>query len=149
MENLTNHEDRMLALLNRISSLPMMSPPKESPISIPQAAMLEMVARDPGCGVLDIAKRLNVTPPTISVGISRLVKDGWLEQRNDPDDRRARPIFLTDKGITLVAAMNDHRTEMLKLFLSGLADDEKEQLICLLDRAIGALESADAESITT
>ena len=58
MKDLTNPEDRMLALLQRISSLPMMSPPKESPISMPQAAMLEMVARDPGCGVLDIAKQL-------------------------------------------------------------------------------------------
>jgi len=148
MENLTNHEDRMLALLNRISSLPMMSPPKESPISVPQAAMLEMVARNPGCGVLDIAKRLNVTPPTISVGISRLVKNGWLEQRNDPNDRRARPIFLTDTGVTLVDRMNCHRADMLKQFLSGLTDDEKEQLIGLLDRAISALENANPEDTT-
>lgn len=145
MNNLTNPENRMLALLQRISSLPMMSPPKESPISLPQAAMLEMVARTPGCGVLDIARDLNVTPPTISVGIQRLVKDGWLEQRNDPNDRRARPIFLTEKGTALVTMINNHRTEMLKHFLSGLGDDEKEQLICLLDRAISALESAQIQ----
>jgi DNA-binding MarR family transcriptional regulator len=148
MKDLTNPEDRMLTLLQRISSLPMMSPPKESPISIPQAAMLEMVARDPGCGVLDIAKKLNVTAPTISVGIRRLVKDGWLEQRDDPNDRRARPIYLTDMGATLVAKVNNHRAVMLKQFLSGLSDDEKEQLICLLDRAITALENADPEGTT-
>jgi DNA-binding MarR family transcriptional regulator len=108
---------------------------------MPQVAMLNWVARSPGCGVRDIAQGLRVTPPTISVGVRRLVKDGWLEQRNDPDDRRARPLFLTDKGKGFVDIIHQHRMETIRLFLSGLSNVEQEQLICLLDRAIGALES--------
>jgi DNA-binding MarR family transcriptional regulator len=112
---------------------------------MPQAMMVNWVARAPGCGVLDIAKGLNVTPPTISVGVRRLVKDGWLEQRMDPDDRRARPIFLTEKGDTFVETMKDHRSQLLRHFLSGLTDEEQEQLICLLDRAVSALEAKQAK----
>jgi len=142
MSTITNPEDRLSNLLQRLSSIPIMMPPKESPLSMPQAMLVNWVARTPGCGVLDIAKGLNLTPPTVSVGIRKLVKSGWLEQREDPNDRRARPIYLTDKGQAFAAGMKAHRTDMLKQFLSGLTNDEQEQLICLLDRAVTALEAA-------
>ncbi len=141
MTNSTQPENQMLLLLKRMSALPMMKPPSESPLSMPQVTMLNWVARSPGCGVRDIAKGLHVTPPTVSVGIRRLVQDGWLEQRSDPDDRRARPIFLTEKGGELIETIREYRTQMLKLFLSGLERDEQDQLICLLDRAITSLET--------
>ena len=140
-----NPEDRMMAILQRMSSMPMMMPSKEFPLSSPQIALISWVNRSPGCGVLDIAKGLNITPPTVSVGIRRMVKDGWLEQRSDPNDKRARPIFLTEKGVELVKTLKLHRTQMLKLFLSGLEDEEKEQLICLLDRAVSAIETAQVQ----
>lgn len=145
MTNSTQPENQMLVLFKRMRALPMMKPPSESPLSMPQVAMLNWVARSPGCGVRDIAKGLHITPPTVSVGIRRLVKDGWLEQHSDPDDRRARPIFLTEKGADLVTIIKEHRTQMLKVFLSGLARDEQEQLIYLLDCAISALETAQQQ----
>jgi DNA-binding MarR family transcriptional regulator len=142
-----NPEDRMMAVLQRMSAMPMMKPAKEFPLSAPQIALVSWVNRSPGCGVLDISKALNVTPPTVSVGVRRLVRDGWLEQRSDPDDKRARPIYLTDRGTELVNTLKEHRTLMLKVFLSGLNDEEKEQLICLLDRAVSAIEAAQVREI--
>jgi DNA-binding MarR family transcriptional regulator len=138
-------ENRMLDLLKRMRKLPMMKPPNESPLSVPQVTMLNWVARSPGCGVGEIAQGLHVTPPTVSVGVRRLIKDGWLEQRDDPDDRRAHALFLTHKGQTFVEIIQQHRIEMIRLFLSGLSPNEQEQLICLLDRAISALEIAQSE----
>ena len=148
MTELMKPEDRMMAVLQRMSSMPMMMPSKEFPLSAPQIALVSWVNRSPGCGVRDIANGLHITPPTVSVGIRRLVKDGWLEQRSDPDDKRARPIFLTEKGTELVAALKVHRTQMLKVFLSGLNDEEKEQLICLLDRAVSAIEVVQVQETT-
>jgi DNA-binding MarR family transcriptional regulator len=141
METLLKPENRMLDLLKRMSGLPVMKPPSESPLSMPQVTMLNWVARSPGCGVREIAQGLHVTPPTISVGVRKLIKDGWLEQKEDPHDRRARPLFLTEKGNALVEIVHQHRTQKIKLFLSGLSDSEQEQLISLLDRAISALET--------
>ena len=133
----------MLNLLERIGDLPMMKPPEKSPLSMPQLAMLFWVARTPGCGVKDVAQGLHVTPPTVSVAVRRLVKDGWLEQRNDPHDRRARPLFLTPQGEGIIAALHAHRKKMIQAFLSGLSSTEQEQLVLLLDRAISALETKD------
>ena len=133
-------ENHMRDLLKRMSQLSVMKPPSESPLSMPQVAMLSWVARSPGCGVQEIAQGLHVTPPTVSVGVRRLINGGWLEQKEDPNDRRARPLFLTEKGEAFVDIIEQHRTQTIKLFLSGLSNDEKEQLIYLLDRAISALE---------
>ena len=145
METLLKPENRMLDLLKRMSRLPVMKPPSESPLSMPQVAMLNWVARSPGCGVREIAQGLHVTPPTISVGVRKLIEDGWLEQRNDPGDRRARPLFLTEKGDAFVEIVQQHRTQTIKSFLSGLSIDEQEQLFSLLDRAISALETAQIQ----
>ena len=134
-------ENCMLDLLKRMSRLPVMKPPSESPLSMPQVAMLNWVARSPGCGVREIAQGLHVTAPTISVGVRKLIKDGWLEQREDPQDRRARPLFLTEKGDAFVEIVHQHQTQKIKLFLSGLSNSEQDQLISLLDRAISALET--------
>ena len=145
MEILLKPENRMLDLLKRMSRLSVMKPPSESPLSMSQVAMLNWVARSPGCGVREIAQGLCVTPPTISVGVRKLVKDGWLEQREDPQDRRARPLFLTEKGDAFVEFVQQHHTQTIKAFLSGLSIHEQEQLISLLDRAISALETSEIQ----
>ena len=122
-----------------------MKPPSESPLSMPQVAMLNWVAHSPGCGVREIAQGLCVTPPTISVGVRKLIKDGWLEHKEDPQDRRARPLFLTEKGDAFVETVHQHRNQTIKAFLSGLSTSEQEQLISLLDRAISALETVQEQ----
>ena len=145
METLLKPENHMIDLLKRMSRLPVMKPPSESPLSMPQVAMLNWVARSPGCGVREIAEGLCVTPPTISVGVRKLIKDGWLEQKEDPQDRRARPLFLTEKGDAFVETVHQHRNQTIKAFLSGLSTSEQEQLISLLDRAISALETVQEQ----
>ena len=72
---------------------------------------------------------------------AKLAGDIPPEQREDPEDRRSRPLFLTEKGDTFVEIIHQHRTQTIKAFLSGLSINEQEQLISLLDRAISALEA--------
>ena len=146
MQNNIEPENRLVGLFQRMSSIPMLAPPKGTPLSFPQAMILQWIAVHPGCGVLEIAHGLNVTPPTVSVGIRRLIKGDWLEQRLDPNDRRSRPIYLTEKGSGFVETMKNHRSRMLTLFLSGLTNEEQDQLINLLERAVSALESSQEDA---
>jgi DNA-binding MarR family transcriptional regulator len=145
-DTLASPEERLLKLLQRMRAIPVLRPPDEFPLSMPQVAVLRWVARSPGCGVRDIAKGLHVTPPTISVGVRRLVEDGWLEQRSDPHDRRARPLYPTEKGQQYLGTLRQHHNRMLKVFLSGLSPEEQEILIDLLGRAITALEEAQTQN---
>jgi DNA-binding MarR family transcriptional regulator len=135
-----NLENRLLSLLRHLGTLPLLHIPDDIKLSPPAIAQLAWVSRSPGCGVLDIAKGLNLSPPTVSVGINRLVKEGWLERQNDPKDQRSRPIFLTAKGEAMMAHVRQRRNEMLGFFLSGLTADEQEQLLNLLERAVTEME---------
>jgi DNA-binding MarR family transcriptional regulator len=139
-------ETRFINLLKYVSSLPLMRLPEDVELSPPAVALLSWISRSPGCGVLDIAKGLQLSPPTISVGIRRLVKEDWLERRNDPNDRRAHPLFLTAKSERLIAHVRAHRTRMLQTFLSGLTPEEQEQLLHLLERGVKALETEVVEN---
>jgi DNA-binding MarR family transcriptional regulator len=132
-------ENRLLALLRHMGTLPLMRLPETVELSPPAVGLIGWVDRSPGCGVLDIAKGLHLAPPTISVGIRKLEKSGWLERRHDPNDRRARPLYLTPKGEELMQRVRAHRTQMLKFFLDGLPPTEQEQLLDLLERAISIM----------
>ena len=135
-------EARLLSLFRRIRSLPMSHIPEDVDLSPPAFFLLNWVSRSPGCGVLDIAKGMRLAPPTISVGTRRLVKAGWLERRQDPQDRRGKPLFLTPEGEGLIDHVRQHRYQMLNLFLSGITPDEQEQFLSLLEKAINAMEAS-------
>ncbi|MBU1662423.1 MAG: MarR family transcriptional regulator [Chloroflexi bacterium] len=135
-------ETHLLNLFRRLRSLPVLHIPEDVDLSPPAFFLLNWVSRSPGCGVLDIAKGMRLAPPTISVGTHRLVKAGWLERRQDPQDRRGKPLFLTPEGQGLIDHVKQHRSRMLKLFLSGMTPDEQEQFLSLLEKAITAMEAS-------
>jgi DNA-binding MarR family transcriptional regulator len=137
-------ETRLINLLKHISSLPIMHLPDDIELSPPAVALLSWVARSPGCGVLDIAKGLGLTPPTISVGIRRLEKAGWLERHCDPEDRRSHPLYLTPKGEQLISRVRAYRAKMLRIFLSALSLEEQDQLFHFLELGVNALEAGMA-----
>ena len=141
MTEMDRPEDRLEGLIKRMMDLPLRGkPPEGIGLSFPKIVFLGWVARSPGCGVLDIAKGLDLAPPTVSVGVRKLVKEGFLERRRDPNDKRARPLFLTEKGEALSESVMAHQREAMKLFLSGLSPQEQAQLLDLLERAVSSVE---------
>ncbi len=139
-------ESRMEVLLQRLSALRLMRPPTDFELSPPLVAALYWISRHPGCGVRELAEGLRVTPPTVSVAVRRLVKEGWLERRRDPDDRRAKPLHITEKSETLLEKLRMHQRAAMKEFLSGLMSEEQETLLMLFDKAVSKVEENLRES---
>ncbi|MEN8171602.1 MAG: MarR family winged helix-turn-helix transcriptional regulator [Chloroflexota bacterium] len=137
----TTSENRLRALLNRLRSLHLLRMPSDCELSPSQIGMIGWISSNPGCGVLEIAAALGLTPPTVSVGVQRLMKDGWLERREDPDDKRAKPIYLTDRSAVFMQSLREHQEQSLKLFLSGLNSEEQEQYLNLFERAVANMET--------
>lgn len=133
-------EDRFISLLKQISSLPLTQLPSDLELTRSAIPLLMWVSRSPGCGVLDIARGLQLSAPTISVGIHRLVREGWLERRTDPTDQRTRPLFLTEKGKAFSDRIKAHRVQMVKSFLAGLTPEDQKQLLDLMEKAVKAME---------
>jgi DNA-binding MarR family transcriptional regulator len=143
----TTPETRLPNLLRHLSTLPLLQLSEDIELSRSAITLLTWVSTCPGCGVVDIAKGLKLSPPTISVAIRRLVKDGWLERRSDPEDRRARPIYLTPKSEDFILRLRMHQTRMFKIFLSGLTLEEQDLLLSLLERALDSMVESVEEGI--
>jgi len=82
---------------------------KEQGMSAPQIGALIHIDHRGACGVTDIGDELGVTSAAASQMLERLVQGGLVERREDPDDRRAKRIVLTERGHRLVRGVGEIR----------------------------------------
>jgi DNA-binding MarR family transcriptional regulator len=96
--------------------------------------LLRLVAADEGKSQLSLGKQMRLPPSRMVAFVDELEDQGLLERRSNPDDRRMRALYLTDKGHeTLEAVMKvsaEHEAEMTR----GLQPAEVGQLKELLSR---------------
>ena len=59
-----------------------------------------------GITITDLADRLGMTKQASGQFVTALAADGYLDVRADPDDRRARLVFLTTQGVRTLKAVN-------------------------------------------
>lgn len=97
-----------------------------------QAALLRLVCEEPGLSQKEIAKKLNIQPPTVAVSIRRLEKAGWLKREIDSEDKRISRVFITKAGSQLVTELNFTTKEVDNLVFAGISEAEK----CLLRRIL-------------
>ena len=136
----TTTETRFIHVMKRLRSIPYLQLPQDINLSRPAITLIFWVESNPGSGVVDIANGLGLSAPTISVGIRRLVKEGWLERRKDPHDGRSLLIFLTLKGQELADRLKINQKRIFKEFLSSLNSEEQNQLLCLLEQALDTID---------
>lgn len=109
------------------------------------------ISHHPGVSGAHIAKRAMVTAQTINTILRRLEKEGSVERRPHPDNRRVDCWFITDAGRARMhqarAAADPVWARMLAPFETG----ELAQLRSLLKRCIAGLETGcpDAPPIQT
>jgi DNA-binding MarR family transcriptional regulator len=80
---------------------------------------------------------MRVAPSRMVAFVDSLEERGVLERRPNPDDRRARALYLTQAGHELLGrafAVADQREQQLT---SDLSEEERQQLLDLLSR-VGA-----------
>ncbi len=82
----------------------------------------------------DLAERLNIKPPTVSVTLNRMVKNGWVERAPDPRDQRRIIVRLTEKGIGQLDAIDANFDAIEDELLNGLAETELEALRSILPK---------------
>jgi DNA-binding MarR family transcriptional regulator len=100
-------------------------------------ALLASVASSEGVTQQAIAGRLQVAPSRMVAAVDSLEERGLLERRQNPDDRRARALYLTQAGRALLVrafAVADEHEQRLTSDLSG---EERGQLLDMLGR-VGA-----------
>jgi DNA-binding MarR family transcriptional regulator len=82
----------------------------------------------------EIADRACVTRATVTGLLDGLQRDGFVTRTPDKADRRMLKIHLTQKGIDLLQVVLPAYYKQTSLLMKHLAEDERHQLIHLLER---------------
>jgi DNA-binding MarR family transcriptional regulator len=97
-------------------------------------ALLRTVATAEGVTQQAIGERMGVKPSRMVAFVDSLEQRGLLERRQNPNDRRARELFLTEPGRELLARAFATAVAQEQRLTSDLSSEEREQLLELLAR---------------
>lgn len=86
-----------------------------------------------------VADRLQIPPSTMVSLVDHLERQGWLERRLDPADRRTRQLHLTRSGRQILDTATKLGAEWEQKICAGLSDTERTQLLDLLRRVAANL----------
>ncbi len=75
-------------------------------LTAPQAAVLRVVAAQPGLGVRSVARQLGTDPMNAQRIAESLIAEKLCEAGRDPFDSRRRPLTVTDEGARIAAEVS-------------------------------------------
>ena len=108
-----------------------------------QWRVLVHLAPRQGLNQRELAEILELDNVTLSRHIDRLERDGWLERRPDPEDRRAWLLYLSEASRPVLDEMETLATETHAAALAGISERERQQLVKTLTRIKSNIAPAD------
>ena len=118
----------------------------EREMTLPRFDLLANLVRADGQTLAALSRSMLVTAGNLTGLVDRAARDGLVERRSDPTDRRAWRVHSTPKGTRAFSeAERRHATKVARVF-SGLSQPEMESLIHLLDKVKATLREADPDT---
>ncbi|MCB5425067.1 MarR family transcriptional regulator [Altererythrobacter sp. CC-YST694] len=91
----------------------------------------------------DIAEFFNQSPRTVTEAVDGLERDGLVERKPDPEDRRAKFIHVTQKGHEAAAKTEPLRRQLIDQTFGTLTKEEQATMLRLLNKVASNLTKAD------
>lgn len=123
-ERLGDVVGRLLRMLRRVHV---------TPVAPSSMSALATVVREGPIRLGELAEREGVTPATLSRVVAVLEREGFVERRTDPDDRRAAFLVATAIGQSSIEELRAVRGEALAARMSRLTAQERASLAAGLD----------------
>jgi len=82
----------------------------------------------------ELSEKINRDKSTTTVLVRKLEKDGFITGDADPNDKRSRIIYLTEKGKQFNATAQELSSDLLGTFFKGFTENEKEEFFKTLLR---------------
>jgi DNA-binding MarR family transcriptional regulator len=111
-----------------------------------QWAVLAKLERSEGLKQSELAELLDVQPITLTRLIDRLCDNGLIERRADAEDRRAKRLYLTAAAKPILEKLDELRTDITDIVLSGYSDEEIKKLVTQLDTIKARIRTAMSEA---
>jgi len=99
----------------------------------PQFALLSFLWQQDGLTQVELSEKGQIDRSTVGGLIDRLERNGLLERRQHPQDRRAYKIYLTERGKSMEETLSACAERSLKHFTAGLNEGELSELRRMLE----------------
>lgn len=113
-----------------------LSKSKRFKMSLSELNMLESISEGGERGRLigNIAQDLYITPSTVTIGVNRLEKKGYVTRKRGIDDGRHVYVHLTETGRHAVRIHKRFHKSFAKSISKDITDEERAMLIKCIDR---------------
>lgn len=112
-------------------------------LSFSQVSILMRLYHGGKSGVTELGGEIGVTNAAASQAIDRLVLAGLITRTEDPIDRRAKELVLTEKGCDLVSRAIEARSRWVEGLTSELNVEQQEMIITALGLLTEAARKID------
>lgn len=89
----------------------------------------------------ELAEQLKITPPSVTALTRRLVQSNFVQRTAHPDDSRVVVLSLTEQGRSFYCQWGQGHVQQMARLLQGLSEQEQEQFLDLLERAVSAMQA--------
>jgi DNA-binding MarR family transcriptional regulator len=116
---------------------------KNSGLSMQQFSLIMQLYHRGACGVSSISESFEITNAAASQMVDKLVQLGYLERIEDPNDRRAKLLSLSEKSRMLVEQSIEERYRWADQLSANLNADDREKIQSALEIMIKAANGLD------
>ena len=102
--------------------------------TMPRFDLLANLEREDGQTLAALSRRMLVTAGNLTGLVDRAERDGVVERRPDPSDKRLSRVFLTNRGRDLVQSLLPEHAHHVAELLSALDPGERRELRRLLGK---------------
>ena len=114
-------------------------------LSMPQFGILMQLHHRGNCGVSDISDRFDITNAAASQLVDKLVQSKLIQREEDPHDRRAKLLNLTEKARELIQQNIEERYRWVDQLAEKLTAEESAKVVEALNIMTKAAEELEAE----
>ena len=121
---------------------------KSTGLSMPQFSLLMQMHHKGACGMSEVSERFEITPAAASQLVDKLVQNGFIQREEDPNDRRAKLLNLTDKGREVIQRGLQERYRWVEQLAEKLSPEERVQVseaLNIMTEAAGELEAEQVQ----
>jgi MarR family transcriptional regulator for hemolysin len=104
-----------------------------------QWQVLAQLSHNQGIKQAGLADLLEIEPITLSRHIDKMEEAGWVSRRPDPNDRRARLLYLTANSGPLLEKMREIGRRLMDEAMAGLPEGRREIMFETLTHLRAAL----------
>ena len=108
---------------------------REHGLTRTQWQVLYLLYHDDGQTQTSLAEMLSMAKPPLGKVVDRLEEQGWVVRKDDPNDRRVRLVYLTDKVTPLVAPLENIIHEISETAMTGMSTRDRQRLRYLMGQA--------------